>query len=836
MSFKKVYLADLWKKEVKELPDVNEKNYKAFINEIGGIPVESVNGGRQVKPYLDCDPVMPLDYTDADWEADILKNKQLILGCFAEARITIADIHTIKRKYQVKDDKKDGIKRSVHYVVDKVRMSACNMLGLFEKLGIEGFDKGVYSNNRFLTSIYTNKKIVDNKGKSLPMFMPDSDADITKHLVSYIEEDFVDWDLKITPKKVKKEVSGLLNEINKGYEDADLIKALIGCLSVKRADDYGDWLNVGFCLYCISPECLDLWIEFSKKSDKYEEGVCDKAWSKMSNKNMSVGTLKYWAKLDNSKEYKKVINESREKYVELCLGNDGSHYDIAVITAKIMADKVVYDGKMKMWFFVDEKTNIWESDKEGNKIIQILAVDVCKVFMKASIKYAKKAFECEPQFKVNYEEKSKKCISIAKQLKNSSFHDSVKKCCKCTFKKDDFFEKFIDKKEGLFACNNILIDLDKKLFRFIEPPDYIMTTCGFDYNDNVDKIIIDEIMDILKTILPVWAVLCYLLDTLSSRLYGKNLLQLFFIWTGIGANGKSVIGNLLDITFGKYFGKISADSITKPSKNANSTSEFSRISQSRIVLTEEPDEGDKLQVSILKEHSGDSKIRTRGLFQESYEYTPQYAMIINCNEIPELSKVDGNNAITRRLRVIHFPTKFCDNPSKPHEKLGDPLLNQKLKDDVRYRQAFLKILVDIWFSKDLKKKIDTPPSIYENSKEYMDNCNYVKAFLEEKYMYVEDDNNRIKTTDLLTRFKLYNKDVKMTDKTFKGLVEAEGYKYVKSRGIRYFCNIIEKEEEEEIDIDLTDPEVEKAAVKIQAGFKGFKARQEVKDRKVGYNN
>lgn len=36
-----------------------------------------------------------------------------------------------------------------------------------------------------------------------------------------------------------------------------------------------------------------------------------------------------------------------------------------------------------------------------------------------------------------------------------------------------------------------------------------------------------------------------------------------------------------------------------------------------------------------------------------------------------------------------------------------------------------------------------------------------------------------------------------------------------------------------MDIDLTDPDVEKAAVKIQAGFKGFKARQEIKEKKVG---
>lgn len=42
-----------------------------------------------------------------------------------------------------------------------------------------------------------------------------------------------------------------------------------------------------------------------------------------------------------------------------------------------------------------------------------------------------------------------------------------------------------------------------------------------------------------------------------------------------------------------------------------------------------------------------------------------------------------------------------------------------------------------------------------------------------------------------------------------------------------------KDDEEEVDINLNDPDVEKAAVKIQAGFKGFKARQEIKDLKVG---
>jgi P4 family phage/plasmid primase-like protien len=786
MTYNTLFAACLWKKQVLQLTNITNDTYKEFMKQFT-VPVESVGGDRQVKPYIDTDPVMSLDYTDEDWEIDILNNKLSILECFPE--ISIEDIRCIKRKYEVKD----GVKYSVHYIVDKIRMSACNMPSMFEALNLEGFDKSVYDKNRFLTSIYTDKKVADGKTKDLPMFMPDGCDNIKHYLVSYIEEDFVDYDLKFPKREVEKPKvqSSVINEIMKvKCEDYDLIKSLVECLNKDRAEAYDKWLDVGFCLYNISDDLLELWDTFSQKSDKYISGECDKLWSKMEARSFSIGSLKYWAKLDSPKNYEDIIFNSLTKCVDECVGSDGAHYDIAVVTSKIMKDRIVYDGKVKSWYIVNDKTNIWDIDVKGDRLANVFAKDVCKVFLKASIRFCEKACNCDENFKTSYEEKAKKCINISKQMKNACFQESVKKMLKAVCLRDDFFEKYINKKEHLFAFNNGVYDLNIKTFRPIEPTDYISITAGYDYIENVDIKYIKEVEAILKDIQPNDDNYNYMIDVLSSRLYGKNIHQQFYIFTGAGANGKSVLFNMMRSSFGKYCGKVNAETFTKESKGANQTSEVSGVSLCRSVVIEEPNENDKLIVNRLKEFSGDAPLKTRGLYQEAYEFMPQFGLIFLCNEIPKLSKVEY--AIARRLRVLSFETKFCEQPKLSHEKAIDNSLNEKIANDVNYKMAFMNILINNWSNRDLKNKLNTPLDVIEKSNEYMDGCNEVKIYLEEYYMKVEDETCKIGAKILYDHFKAMNRNSNVSNVTFKALVEKEGFRNKRLTAGSYYLNIKEK--------------------------------------------
>ena len=167
--------------------------------------------------------------------------------------------------------------------------------------------------------------------------------------------------------------------------------------------------------------------------------------------------------------------------------------------------------------------------------------------------------------------------------------------------------------------------------------------------------------------------------------------------------------------------------------------------------------------SRLKEFSGDTKIKTRGLHENAFCFQVMFIIIFFCNEILKLSKVD--KAVGRRLRLVNFPFRFCDNPVASNEKLIDVSWGVKLMDDEEYKQAFMFILWDNWCNRDLiNSKFFTPIEVMEVTKEYMDGCNDVKVFMDEFFEIINDKNDKVSARDIFTTFKGYYKS--MDEKSF----------------------------------------------------------------------
>merc|ERR1711871_1147331 len=99
--------------------------------------------------------------------------------------------------------------------------------------------------------------------------------------------------------------------------EIELVRDLvIKCLSKDRAEEYHKWLHVGLCLHNINSNeaYLELWKRFSQKSSDYDETSCDQKWKSFRSNHdgspLTYRSLRWWAKSDNPKEFKQIIQDS----------------------------------------------------------------------------------------------------------------------------------------------------------------------------------------------------------------------------------------------------------------------------------------------------------------------------------------------------------------------------------------------------------------------------------------------------------------------------------------------------------------------------------------------
>lgn len=637
----------------------------------------------------------------------------------------------------------------------------------------------------FIKLFSMRKKCNEIKTPVLPEYVGEVDEYI-KHVLPAIDTKY--------KTKLHNNIFAKSLNINKNYtSDDDLIiirKLVLECLSSTRAENYEDWINLGWVLRNIDYRLIDTWIEFSKIGSSYIEGECQKLWNKMRKDHMGIGTLKWWAKQDNIIKYNEVMDESILPLIDIAMKSDGAHYDIAKVVQAIFKDEVKTVNK-SVWYHYNKDKHRWKISTEGAVLRNMLSEDICNRFSVRAHFWNSQAFVDNVQeHKDLFSERAKKCLKIALQLKNASFKDSIMRELRCLFM-DEKFEELLDSRSHLLGFTNGVYDLKMHIFRDGMPDDYIYHSTKINYmpySDDLPAIV--EINDFFAKVFTVEAVRNYVLDLLACTIDGSIMQERFYILTANGSNGKSKLIDLIQKTVGDYFCILPIALLTQKRAASNTAqSELTRTKGRRFAVMQEPSEADKINIGFMKELSGNDTILARGLYQEPFEFKPQFKMFMTCNELPEIPSMDAGT--WRRLRVIEFTSKFCENPTKPNEFPMDLELSEKFE---RWVETFMSMLIER--HKHIEpNNVQEPMEVRISTQSYRENNDVIGQFLNERIDIVRDKpEERINITSLFNEFRLWSaenipKNKKRPDRIqlkayFEKLVGAyptdqKGFRYLK---------------------------------------------------------
>ena len=136
--------------------------------------------------------------------------------------------------------------------------------------------------------------------------------------------------------------------------------------------------------------------------------------------------------------------------------------------------------------------------------------------------------------------------------------------------------------------------------------------------EKINKTHLSEVEQFIEQLFPVAELRNYMWNHLASILIGTNENQTFNIYTGSGANGKSVLVDLMSRILGDYKGTVPITLITQKRPSIGGTSsEIVQLRGVRYAVMQEPSKGDRINEGIMKEITGGDPIQGRALFKET---------------------------------------------------------------------------------------------------------------------------------------------------------------------------------------------------------------------------
>jgi len=581
--------------------------------------------------------------------------------------------------------------------------------------------------------------------------------------------------------------------IIEGYSDDDIKQAmeiLDKCVNPnKRASDFGSWIDLGLCLYniCDDEKMMNKWAEFSRRVEGYENtgiDVYSKAWRSFQNRDaprkIRMGTLHFWAMEDNSQKYKDITEKTATGWV--LNYPDATHVKVAELVKRLYRYEFCCTmvGRKDLCYF-QYIGNFWKKLKSNNELRARLTNRVVRIYLLAQAEAARlaavnaggigdmnKLKQEESKDKIDkMQEKQKILFKSCNLLEGAPFKENVMKECNEKFYDENFTDQ-LNQKKDIFACGNCVIELrhypggnptlgalPRVIVRKGRPDDYISFVMGRE--NELEPIIMDydtrtgellpfdpntpeqkEIADFFDKVFPNEELREYVLTLLSACLEGENREQKFYIMTGGGGNGKSVLINLMRFTLGEYQTSLNTAALTRRRPESGAANpDIITLKSKRFIYMQEPDEGEKLNTARIKQFTGGDVVEARGLFADQEKFKIMGRIFFSTNDLPPVSSMDGGT--WRRIEVIPFVSAFKE---KGHPEI-DPSRhiyekNINLEDKFKQssmRAAFLRLLLHYWETRYVKHGLSRAPEcVLEAINRYKSDNDSFIAFANETFV------------------------------------------------------------------------------------------------------
>lgn len=379
-----------------------------------------------------------------------------------------------------------------------------------------------------------------------------------------------------------------------------------------------------------------------------------------------------------------------------------------------------------------------------------------------------------------------------RKLSSTTGIQSIKKYIIDKTSQNSMYDTFDNVNKNGLMFKNGWFNPDTGEIRPARQDEYVTKLIDFGFtnksNEKVRKELYDELL--LKMFENVEA-LDYYLKMVASCLNGNRMFEQFYILSGNGRNGKGTMDTLLQKVFCSYYKKIDVKNLTTIKKNANEhSSALAQCNGVRYLSTSEPESNETLVVSKLKEYTGGDLVEARQLFGKAFTYKPQFTITIQCNDKPNLSKLD--KATEKRVRIIDFPFEFCDNPVHDYQKKASSNIKEKIEKNKDWHHEFMVILVEYYqkYIKGTKKtEIEKPVTIVNITKEYIEDNNPVLSFIQQYYSYPEDNKESdfwIQVKDIADTYNSYTNETKINSRQMGQALRMNDFKNKKVKGNVHF--------------------------------------------------